>query len=371
MFVVICAMAVEATATVAAADVVTISYDDLCEAPIGSLHDMIERAYGHSGLGILVVSGIPQLKSLRRRTLESIREFACLPAHLHAQFESAESFYSVGWSHGREKMAKDVYDTAKGSFYFNPIADDAFADQPELKEAYPAFCAPNMWPSELVPSMQPNAMRLSRLLVDTGALIASHCDAFVESRCASYERGKLQRIVRESRTCKARLLHYFPQQQPSDWCGWHNDHGSLTGLVRAMYFDADGREVDNPDPSAGLYVQSRCGGHVKVAIPGEDCAAFQIGETAQIHSGGVLKATPHFVRGISNGRGSGVSRDTLACFMQPTMPERMNLPDQVDVQHALHSATPPPPTVPLLSTRWNADQDFAQFTSHTLAAYYN
>jgi isopenicillin N synthase-like dioxygenase len=47
-----------------------------------------------------------------------------------------------------------------------------------------------------------------------------------------------------SSTHKARLLHYFPvdtsqqqqgsdqqQQQGSDedWCGWHLDHGSLTG----------------------------------------------------------------------------------------------------------------------------------------------
>jgi isopenicillin N synthase-like dioxygenase len=43
-----------------------------------------------------------------------------------------------------------------------------------------------------------------------------------------------------SSTHKARLLHYFPvkntqqqqqqqQQGDDDWCGWHLDHGSLTG----------------------------------------------------------------------------------------------------------------------------------------------
>jgi hypothetical protein len=44
-----------------------------------------------------------------------------------------------------------------------------------------------------------------------------------------------------SSTHKARLLHYFPvqqqqqqQQQPQDedWCGWHLDHGSLTGTTQ-------------------------------------------------------------------------------------------------------------------------------------------
>lgn len=27
------------------------------------------------------------------------------------------------------------------------------------------------------------------------------------------------------------------------WCGWHNDHGTLTGLTSAGYFDADGNMV--------------------------------------------------------------------------------------------------------------------------------
>ena len=35
---------------------------------------------------------------------------------------------------------------------------------------------------------------------------------------------------------------------------------------------------------------------IKITIP-PDCIAFQIGETAQIHSGGILQATPHAVKG--------------------------------------------------------------------------
>lgn len=56
--------------------------------------------------------------------------------------------------------------------------------------------------------------------------------------------------LRTSCCHKARLLHYFPvqqeQQQPAaaagsaadhadnDWCGWHLDHGALTGAVGPM-----------------------------------------------------------------------------------------------------------------------------------------
>jgi hypothetical protein len=122
-------------------------------------------------------------------------------------------------------------------------------------------------------------------------------------KCPGYE-PKLEKILRHSKCCKARLLHYFPPEddrvddataadaQFSDWCGWHNDHGSLTGLLPALYLDGDGDVVDPPDPEAGLYIKSRDGRLVRSMIP-EGAVAFQVGETAQIHTGGLLKATPH------------------------------------------------------------------------------
>jgi isopenicillin N synthase-like dioxygenase len=63
-----------------------------------------------------------------------------------------------------------------------------------------------------------------------------------------------------------------------------------------MYFNEEGDMIKNPDPTAGLYVRNRQGAVVKVPTPG-DHLAFQIGETAQIHSGGILQATPHAVKG--------------------------------------------------------------------------
>ncbi len=76
------------------------------------------------------------------------------------------------------------------------------------------------------------------------------------------------------------------------WCGWHSDHGSLTGLTSALYLDAHGREVPNPDPSAGLYIRTRHGQVVQAAIP-RDCLAYQVGgrgvpcrTVARRHAGG-------------------------------------------------------------------------------------
>ena len=46
-----------------------------------------------------------------------------------------------------------------------------------------------------------------------------------------------------------------------------------------MFMDGDDNEVANPDPEAGLYIQSRDGSLVKAIVP-HDVAAFQIGETS-------------------------------------------------------------------------------------------
>jgi isopenicillin N synthase-like dioxygenase len=44
---------------------------------------------------------------------------------------------------------------------------------------------------------------------------------------------------------------------------------------------------------------------------------LQVGESMQIHSGGLLRATPHFVRSASSPAATNVSRNTFAVFMQP------------------------------------------------------
>ena len=71
---------------------------------------------------------------------------------------------------------------------------------------------------------------------------------------------------------------------------------------------------------AGLYVRTRKGAVLQVKLP-PGCLAYQIGETSQIHTGGLLQATPHAVKGTS-----GASRQTYAQFMQPEIDGLMTVP---------------------------------------------
>lgn len=274
--------------------IVTLNFDDLVNDV--DLSDLIEQAFGWDGIGLLTVKNIPDLSTLRSRLLPLAREFSLLDESAKLKYTQPESKFSFGWSHGKEKL-EGRPDLSKGSYYANPLYDKPVEDE-DLISRYPAFISPNIWPREDLPALEVAFKDLGKLIVSVGLLVSKQCDRYIKKKCPSYREGKLHHIVQNSLCCKARLLHYFPFESSeeslndesnfSSWCGWHNDHGSLTGLTAAMFMDPSGSVAENKDPSAGLYIRNRKSEVIKASIP-PDHIAFQIGETAQIHSGGILQ----------------------------------------------------------------------------------
>lgn len=136
-----------------------------------------------------------------------------------------------------------------------------------------------------------------------------------------------------------------------------------------------------------------------MAIP-VDHLAFQIGETAQIHTGGLLQvqyvytaiaigytvvpyglptarltatlsiqATPHAVRGTCV---EGVTRDTFAVFMEPNYDEPMHYPVERsdELTQSQSAIVNLPKGVSPIRQRWNNEMNFAQFTAATLGSYF-
>ncbi|CEG42536.1 hypothetical protein L915_17717 [Plasmopara halstedii] len=359
-------------------NVPVVSYEDLVAKT--DLSATIEEAFGFNGLGILAISGVPELNVKRSCLLPLAFKFANLSSIIKSKYELPDAFYSFGWSHGKENL-QGKPDYAKGSYYNNPETNDLTNGNKELIAKYPSFYHPNVWPIEL-PRLEDAFMTLGQLIVDTGILVAHQCDKLVESRCSSYEKGKLHRIISTSKCSKARLLHYFALsdeqiatqmkattlEESFAWCGWHNDHGALTGLVQAMYMDPNGVEIPNPDPDAGLYVKNRRGEIVKAHIP-VGHLVYQIGETSQILSGGILQATPHAVRGPQF---KDVNRETMAVFMQPLPEERMAMLRCSDLDDPEDAAKTEnlPNGVPSLLSRWTNNMSYNDFTQATFKAYY-
>eukprot|EP01128_Nolandella_sp_AFSM9_P005266 TRINITY_DN2513_c0_g1_i2.p1 TRINITY_DN2513_c0_g1~~TRINITY_DN2513_c0_g1_i2.p1 ORF type:complete len:329 (-),score=36.56 TRINITY_DN2513_c0_g1_i2:203-1165(-) len=280
---------------------IVVPYETLAD-PEASIGDLIEKAYGYDGLGLIVISDVPTLPEKRQALLPLAYEYSKLPEEVKEKTVNASSHYSNGWSHGKEKLKKGQFDTYKGSYYNNPQYDVPSTD-PEAIASSPEVLSPNVWPEDL-PALEPAFKSLGQLIVETGKLLAHHVDAYVSSKSATYVKDQLFNVIDTTRTTKARLLHYFTLQEDGEreidsWCGWHNDHSALTGLCPAIYIDTEtGKQVPNPDPHAGLHAKSRNGKIVRVKMSGTSLA-FQIGECSQVFSGGVVRATPHAVRAMS------------------------------------------------------------------------
>eukprot|EP01137_Pigoraptor_chileana_P033960 Opistho-2@25789 len=286
----------------------------------------VDEAFGSAPdcLGIILVSNVPNFVERRKTLLPLAAQYAALPEDIKAKTTHEESKYSFGWSHGKEKF-NGIPDIAKGSYYANPQYDNPTSDK-KLIASFPEYCHPNIWPTEDFPLLAPAFKSLGSLIVDVGILVSKKCDQYMASLFPEqFSSQPLATNIQKSMCTKARLLHYFPRDtseampdvsEHASWCGWHLDHSSLTGLTSAMFINSEGKEVPNPDPKAGLYIRNRGNRMIKVNIPA-DHLAFQMGEATQIRTGGRLRATPHCVHGAGGPAAVGVSRNTLAVFMQP------------------------------------------------------
>eukprot|EP00887_Chlorella_sp_A99_P004815 scaffold4.g4815.t1 len=393
---------------------VVISYEELTSD--ADLSAQLEAAYGANSIGLLTasgaaaaslalaglscwaalttpgspaqVSGVPGFPELRQRLLPLAARMAGLPAEAKARCEDPASLYSFGWSEGKEQLEAQGKDALKGSYYANPLTDTP-TDDPALLAAYPSYCCPNLWPSQSLPELEGAFKSLGRLIIEVGCLLAGHCDRYLAARGVAplvslrdtIERSPCPKArgvaagsgagrrragaaaggsMAVARSPTGRLLHYFAppaaaaaaSAQPQQWCGWHLDHGSLTGLTSAMFLDGALRNVGaSPDPAAGLYARTRAGEVVRAPIPPDHIAY-------QVQSGGLLQATPHCVVAPRPDRAAGVSRNTFAVFMQPRWDQAMALPEGADAAAAGVG-------------QWRPGISFGEFSERTFQAYYS
>ena len=251
------------------------------------MRSLLERAYGPQGTGILAIRNMPGFVEAKNAFLPEAHTLATLPSdYLETHLTDAASLYNAGWSYGKEKLgANKPPDTAKGSFYYNPISD--LPGTPELRRQYPYSYPINVWPDEregVLPGFQQKAKTIGKILLQASVEVARHVDALAASTCPQYPANLLYDNMKGTDKVKARLLYYFPlqhsqQQQPNiehdtatalsaaadsdnavedSWIGWHNDSGFLTALAGDLYVDhTTGKAIDCPDPHAGLYVIDR------------------------------------------------------------------------------------------------------------------
>jgi len=365
--------------------VVKIPYSKLLSGQ--DLTTLITNAFGKEGLGIFLITGVPNLLQKREKILRVSKQFAELPESIKEKYTHPESHYSYGWSHGKEKMKDGKTDTAKGSYYANPVFD--LTDDEELKVKYPGVYTDNIWPTEDCPEMEPAFKVMGQLNLEISDLVNKQLDNYL----VNTTKGKHQKDFFQKHAggfFKSRLLHYFPivaseKTEPcqkleaskaskasetnddiDNFCGWHLDHGALTVLLSPMYLDSNGNKVAPPS-EGGLFIKNAHGINVKVSIP-EDCLAVQLGELGQLYSGGIFRATPHCV---SAKAGENISREQLAMFSDVHPEFEISVPDYGNSFEEVVNCPFLPSGVPPLKGRLEGVETYKEFANNTYAAYAN
>jgi len=311
------------------------------------------------------VSGVPGLAEARDALLPLSRKLALLPPDVLSQYEFDPPV--IGWSRGKEKF-RGKPDFAKGSFYANPIYDDSA----EGEDVGCVQVQPNVWPKE-IPELRQAFKKMGELVYEVAKPIVKQVDKLVADSTPGKPPSNLfQRTFPESKLVVARLLHYYAVSEAEaveEWCGWHNDNSTITGLVPAMWLDEEtGSPVSAPS-GAGLYVEGRDGDQVQVKAP-KDCLGFQIGEAAQILSGGAVHATPHMVRGHATPVGAPkVCRETFACFIEPHWDGVLEPPTGSEFE-AIFKGREESKLIPPMRSRLQKGDTFGKFLNRSFEHYY-
>lgn len=349
--------------------IVSVSYSDLLSDK--DLTNTIKQAYGQNGLGIILITDYPNLGDKKNKLLTLSQIFANLPEKTKEKYVHAESNFSFGWSHGKEKMKGGVPDIAKGSYYANPIYD-SITDDDKLKKEYPGTYGNNIWPKDILPEFEFAFKELGQIQLNIGLSVCNHLDKYLQKISDNiHKENTFYNMIKKSKTYKGRLLHYFPREkkyncQQDGLCGWHLDHGSITVLPSPLFLDLNGNKIKKPD-ECGLYIKSRNGDVVKVDIP-ENCFGVQLGEMFQLLSGGHLRATPHCVRSCIN---SKITREQFAMFLDCFPDQPLILPDFSLPYKNVVNTPFLPEGVPTLESRLKNVKVYRDFVNNTINAYYN
>jgi isopenicillin N synthase-like dioxygenase len=358
--------------------IIKINYNDLInnksEKSQKQIFDAISSAYNKDGLGLMVIQNVPKILQIKNRLFDLNYKLVNLPDESLKKLEKPEILYALGWSYGKEKLGK-LPDLLKASFYAKL---DPLTTRKQLWN--------NVWPQEL-PEMKEAYEELGNSIREVGLIILRNIDKYIKEKNPNYQLN-YSNIISDSCENTGRMLYYFPKNRINyaidkynkenntnynfnddvNWCEWHNDHGSLTGLVSANYLNEDGSEAkDLKLTKTGLFVQNRKGEIVRITY-GPDDLAFQLGESLQIHSGGLLHATPHAVKFMDDVK-ENIARTTFALFMEPNMDVKMNVPRGANEENI---NTPEIyKNIPKIQERYNKDMNFGEFTEKTFSSYYN
>eukprot|EP00347_Sterkiella_histriomuscorum_P012868 403366914 len=320
--------------------------------------EILDKAYSDKGLGTMLVRVQPNdaqnyIKN-HQRLAQAMQKLSEMPEEKLRYLEMPELEWGHGWNPGKDGYLEGA-DTLQASYYANLAQEEYIDHQGKLWK--------NIWPDNEVKELKEQYLNTGLYVKKVGLKLADCLDKFLTQNVQNYETS-IFKALNESPKLAARSIYYRPPNHtsennlPKNWCSWHKDYSYITGLIPGTFIDKQGKVHEEfNDPEAGLFIQKRDYQILKLDIP-RDCIAFQLGELAQVVSGGLLQALPHAV--MMTKKRNDLARVSMALFMEPDYSQPIKMPQGTNIDRVLvkqdreHKLSP-------LEERWQDGMSFGDY----------
>lgn len=375
--------------------------------PSPSASRAVLRAFSPGGLGILFISNVGTLPAspsacfscARAAVLRAALSWCELDVPARTRLFSSEKLGSDAPRAGTLALRWDGADAAGAWPAAHALA--AAAENPCASAPYCSMCGERAASSTCGDAIGSSGderaaggASLNSLVGALGCALSTVCAgvAAAADDALQLPARSLFRALVGAGTAKARAVSYPVGASPAAWQPWHYDYGIFSALVSpAVATDRGARILDSGAfarafPNAGLIVRL-CSGADAVAYIPAGCIGVQVGESAQILTGGRLVATPHCVRapaGTAANEADGevaiaadeISRASFVVFCQPPWDARLTavedgaLARERVLEASQRAAEGLGGQVPLLADRWADGDSYSIFSRATTSAYF-
>lgn len=326
------------------------NYESLCSEEIHRLQLIAEylmENLGPTGPGLVAVKSVPEASILRRRLLPLARKLAILHNDDRKRILKEHNL-------GSDVSLKNL-DRVVSSFVMQLNYENLGLEKNERHEI-------SSVDGLEFENFGGDFKKLGFLMMKIGVYLAQICDRVIGSR-------ELEPSLLESCSAKGRLIHYhsgldnliikeaaksngrhncksltrdvvklksfeccgqtrenkdIAESSTGFWQQWHYDYGIFTVLTSPLFLQSD---EQRPCPNGSTYLQifhpEKKSVFSVAASP--ECFIVQVGESADLLSKGMLRATLHCVsRPLEH---DDLSRETFAVFLQPAWNKTFSLAD--------------------------------------------
>lgn len=267
----------------------------------GTLHpeivDAVERTFGLDGLGVIVVTNIPDFKKVKERVLTNNYLLSSEPPAVLDSLRPSDPALDgeIGFSAKPFFNPFGVWSNRFISFYSGyPEEAPVYSEDPKFSED-----RRNIWPTT-VPNFERDLRELNDLMHPCFTGLLKYFDFYLRDKIPESKHGKFHDSFYSRNRIESREIVYTPledcastESDQHEWDNWHTDFGLMASVLHPMYFTKTGDVFKLADSC--FAIKDRRGIEYEVNLA-DDEFMITTGESMFIESAGYVSSVPHTVK---------------------------------------------------------------------------